>query len=66
MFFLLTLKVAELKERLKKQGSPVSGKKDELIKRLLSGPSEPKRKSSGELEKPNLKKRVRILVSTPI
>ena len=39
----------------------MSGKKEDLIKRLLADPADAKRKSSGDLEKPNLKKRVCVL-----
>jgi len=46
----ISMKVSELKELLKEKGLPVSGKKDELVKRLESG-GEEKKDQSGEVEK---------------
>ena len=42
---LETLKVPQLKALLKEEGLPVSGRKDELIKRLRSPPAGPKSKA---------------------
>ena len=47
---LLALNVAQLKERLREQGLPVSGKKQELVDRLLAGTPAPAARTVTDLD----------------